>query len=272
MIRRIFALAATLLIVGAAPAVSITGQLLAYQQGFVFFTSGNGFKVAPDVRVLDDATKAPTTLQPKPREYARAVFNEAGQVVELDLSKTPLPLQPLSEQVASYVVHASPYYANPELAPKQSVGMTSNGVPQTFSGKLVLLNITVQVPPTTPLNAQIYMATDTTSWNPQAIQMDRIDALHFRVVRRFASGTILHYIYTRGSMQTEERAENGLDEAPHAIVVTDADVRAVNDIVYRWADQTSPGGQQIQPDVVPTPYNPNPFPNLPNVIRTPAPR
>ena len=272
MIRRIFAFAAALLIVGAAPAVSITGQLLAYQQGYVFFTSGNGFKVAPDVRVLDDATKTPTTLQPIPREFARAVFNDAGQVVELDLSKTPLPLEPLNEQVASYVVQDSPYYANPELAPKQSVGTTNNGVHQTFSGKLVLLNITVQVPPTTPLNAQIYMATDTTSWNPQAIQMDRIDALHFRIVRRFASGTILHYLYTRGSLQTEERAENGLDQAPHSIVVSDADVRAVSDVVYQWADQTSANGAQIQPNVVPTPYNPAPFPNLPSVIRTPAPR
>lgn len=269
--RRLFAIAATLLIVGAAPAVSITGQLLAYQQGYVFFTNGNGFKVSPDVRILDDTTKGPTQLQPKPRVFARAVFNDAGQVAELDLSKTPLPLEPLSPQIQSYVIAASPSYPNPDLAPQKSIGTTSNGVPQTFSGRMVLLQITVQVPPTTPLSAQVYLATDTTSWNPQAIQLDRIDALHFRIVRRFASGTILHYLYTRGSMQTEERQENGLDAPPHAIVVTDADVRAVNDIVYRWADQNGAGGQAVQPDVVPTPYNPAPFPNLPSVIRTPDP-
>jgi len=271
-IRRLVAIATTLLILGTAPAVSITGQLLAYQQGFVFFTSGNGFKVAPDVRIVDDATKSPTQLQPKPRIFARAVFNDAGQVAELDLSKAPLPLEPLSAQVQSYVVAASPAYPNPDLSPQQTIGTTSNGVPQTFSGKMVLLQITVQVPPTTPLNAQVYMTTDTTSWNPQAIQMDRIDALHFRIVRRFASGTILHYLYTRGSMQNEERQENGLDAPAHSLIVTDADVRAVNDIVYRWADQSGPAGQVVQPDVVPTPYNPAPFPNLPNVIRTPAPR
>ncbi len=271
-LRRLLALVATLSIVGAVPAVSITGQVLAYQQGFVFFTSGDGFRVAPDVRIFDDATKNPTQAQPKPRVYARAVFNDAGQVAELDLSKTPLPLEPLSAQVQSYVIAASPSYPNPDLAPKQSIGTTSNGVPQTFSGKMVLLQITVQVPPTTPLSSQIYIATDTTSWNPQAIQMDRIDALHFRIVRRFASGTILHYLYTRGSMQTEERQENGLDAPAHSIVVTDADVRAVNDVVYRWADQTGPTGGQVQPDVAPTPYNPAPFPNLPSVIRTPDPR
>ncbi len=270
--RRVLALVTAVVIAGAAPAVSITGQLLAYQQGFVFFTSGNGFKVAPNVRILDDATKAPTQLQPKPRVYARAVFDDSGLVTELDLSKTPLPLEPLSAQVQSYVVAASPWSPNPDLAPQKTVGTTSNGVPQTFSGRMVLLQITVQVPPATPLNAQVYIATDTTSWNPQAIRMDRIDALHFRIVRRFASGTVLHYIYTRGSAQTEERQESGLDAPAHSIVVTDADVRAVNDVVYRWADQTSGPGTQIQPDVVPTPYNPAPFPNLPSVIRTPDPR
>ena len=278
LLRSIAAALCTIVILGVAPApapspsVSITGQLLAYQDGYVFFTSGNGFKVSPDVRVLDDATKHTATMLPKPRVYARAVFDGAGQVVELDLSKAPLPLEPLSEQVASYVVAASPSYPNPDLAPAPSkYSRLPANAPPTGSGKLVLLNITVQVPPNTPLGSQIYMATDTTSWNPQAIALVRVDALHFRVVRRFASGTILHYIYTRGSLATEERGENGLDVPAHSVIVTDADVRAINDVVYRWADQSTPTGQQIQPDVAPTPYNPAPFPNLPSVIKTPAP-
>lgn len=273
LIRTLIAAMLCTVLLGASSGVSITGQLLAYQDGYVFFTSGNGFKVSPHVRILDDATKSASSTQPVPRLYARAVFDDAGQVVELDLSKKELPLEPLSPQVQGYVVAASPSYPNPDLAPKASqTTLTANGVPQGMSGKMVLLNITVQVPPDTPPGAQIYMATDTTSWNPQSVQLVRIDALHFRVVRRFASGTILHYIYTRGSMATEERAENGLDRPPHAIIITDADVRAVNDVVYRWADQVTGSGSQIQPNVAPTPYNPNPFPNLPSVIPTPHPR
>jgi hypothetical protein len=269
--RRIFALVCSLLVLSAAtPAVSITGQLLAYQEGYVFFTSGNGFRVAPTVQILDDATKNATTLTPKPRLYARAVFNDAGEVVELDLSKKALPLEPLSPQVQNYVVAATPSYPNPELAAGPTI--TRNGVPQTFSGKPVLLNITVQVPPNTPLSAEIYMATDSTSWNPQAIQMNRIDALHFRIIRRFNSGTVLHYVYTRGTLQTEERAENGLDMPARSVLVTDADVRAVNDVVYQWSDFATANGTQPQPNTVPTPYNPAPFPNLPRVIKTPAPR
>ncbi|HET9031024.1 MAG TPA: hypothetical protein VFN49_12695 [Candidatus Aquilonibacter sp.] len=270
MIRFILPLTLIATMLGAAPQVSITGQLLAYQDGYVFFTSGNGFKVSPSLRVLDDATKKPATEQPKPRLFARAVFDDTGSVVELDLSQKPLPLEPLSPQVENYVVAASPSYPNPELsrpASKDTLPEMSN-IP-TSSGKKVLLNITVQVPPETPIGSQIYIATDTTGWNPQAIQLVRVDALHFRVVQRVAAGTILHYIYTRGSMATEERGENGLDIRPHAIVITDADVRAVNDVVYRWADQVTTNGTQIQPNTAPTPYNPAPFPNLPSSIPTP---
>jgi hypothetical protein len=271
-LRRLFALLCTIATIAAAPAVSITGQLLAYQQGYVFFTSGNGFRVAPDVRIVDDKTKQPSSMLPRPRLFARAVFNDAGQVAELDLSKTELPLAPLTPLVQSYVVAASSPYPNPELAPKTAgtnalTATTTAGM--HFSGKPVLVQITVEVPPTTPLNAQIYIATDTTGWNPQAIQMDRIDALHFRITRRFASGTIIHYVYTRGSLQSEERAANGLDEPARTLLITDADVRAENDHVYQWADQNVASGTNIQPDVAPTPFNPAPFPNLPRGIATP---
>jgi hypothetical protein len=262
-----FALIAVLLIGAGAP-VSITGQLLAYQDGFVFFTTGDGFKISPSIAILDDKTHQPAQQKPGPREYARAVFNDAGEVVELDLSQKPLPVEPLPDTVRQFAVVASSPYPNPELAPRGAM-TTSNGVAQTFSGRPVLVTLTVQVPPDTPPSAQIFIATDASGWNPQAIQLDRVDALHFRVTRRFASGTILHYIYTRGSLQTEERGQNGLDVQPHQLLVADVDVRTVNNVVATWADYTTGSNQQIQPGVIPTPYNPAPFPNLPQGMPTP---
>lgn len=256
-------------ILGVADAPHISGQLLAYQDGFVFFTNGNGFKVSPSVKILDDATKQPSTTSPHARMFARVVFNDAGIVTEIDLSKKAYPLEPLSPLVESYVVQASPTTANPDFA--KPAPTTRNGLPITFSGKPVLVTITVLVPPDTPRNAQIYIATDQSSWNPQAVQMDRVDALHFRVTRLLASGTILHYLYTRGSLQSSERAENGLTREPREVVVNDADVSARNDVVYQWADQTPFATNRIQPNVAPTPYNPAPFPNLPNGIPTPHP-
>ncbi len=267
--RKILVAICVLACIGAVDAPHIVGQLLAYQDGYVFFTDGNGFKVSPTVKILDDSTKTATTKQPRARAFARAIFNDAGEVIEIDLSPKAFPFEPLNPLVENYIVAASPRSPNPDLT--KAAPVTHNGVPITFSGKLVLVTFTVLVPPTTPLTAQVYMATDQSSWNPQAIQMDRIDALHFRAARRLASGTILHYVYTRGSLQSAERAENGLDREPRDLVVPDADVRTINEVVYQWGDQSPVSGAPIQPNVVPTPYNPAPFPNLPSSIPTPHP-
>ncbi len=269
-VRAVCAALAVILLAVNAP-ISITGQLLAYQQGYVFFTTGDGFRVAPTVRILDDRTKQPAKEAPAPRIYARATFDASGTVVELDLSHRPLPVEPLPADVQQFAVVASTPFPNPELIPKASDNAAPSGMDVGVSGKIVLVTITVQVPPSTPFGSQIFITTDASGWNPQAIAMDRIDALHFRITRHIASGTILHYLYTRGSLQTEERAENGLDRKPRLLRVSDADVRLVDDVVYAWADQS--GGTQLpQPNTLPTPYNPAPFPNLPPGLPTPNPR
>jgi len=269
---RFLALLLVFVTVAASGPISITGQILAYQDGFVFFTNGDGFRVAPDLKILNDATKAPSTDVPRPRVYARAVFDASGTVTELDLSRAPLPIEPLTDVVSKFAVTASPIYPNPELVPKTTEMSTApqNAGSAAGSGRPVLVTITVEVPPLTPPGASIYIATDASGWNPEAIQMERIDALHYRVTQRFAAGTIFRYLYTRGSLQAEERAQNGLDRDPRVLDVPDADVRGVNDTVYNWADSLS-GGITSQPNAIPTPYNPAPFPNLPTGFPTPHP-
>ena len=266
---RLGAVLAALVLIAASAPVSITGQLLAYQDGFVFFTTGDGFRLAPSVTILDEQTKQPAKRVPAARDYARAVFNDAGQVVEIDLSDKPYPVGPLPDAAQAFAVTASSPYPNPELGgPAQT---TSNGVPETFTGKLVLVKFEVQVPPSTPLNAEVFIATDVSGWNPQAIQMDRVDALHFAVLRRMASGTVLHFLYTRGTLQTEEVGPNGLSLRPRTLIVSDADTNSTNSIVAQWADANGANNILQQPSVFPTPYNPAPFPNLPRGTRTPQP-
>ena len=255
-------------LVGASGPITTSGQLLAYQDGFVFFTTGDGFKVAPNVAILDAQTHKPTTQQPRPRLYARAVFSPAGVVTEIDLSHVELPLEPNQDEAAQYAVALSTPAPNPDLAPPKPA--TPNGIVQTFSGKPVVVTFTVEVPPNTPLNSQIYMSTDTSGWNPQAIAMQRVDILHFSVTERILSGTVFRYLYTRGSLQSEERAESGLQRAPRKIIFSDADARAVKDQVFQWAD-TIANGQTAQPNILPTPFNPGPFPNLPSGAPTPHP-
>jgi hypothetical protein len=92
--------------------------------------------------------------------------------------------------------------------------------------------------------------------------MTRIDALHYVITRRLNSGTIFRYLSDRGSFQSEEIAENGLQRQPRQLAVTDADVRTQQDTVYAWVDSVS--GQNFQnTNALPTPYNPSPFINLP---------
>ena len=175
----------------------------------------------------------------------------------------------------------SPPIDNPDLGPQTPAPGETPGGHVSYSGKPVLVVFTVQVPPNTPLTSSLYMTTDQTGWNPQAIVMDRVDSLHFRIVQRLNSGTVFRYLYDRGSLQQEEVAENGIQRAPRQVVIADSDVRAINDTVYEWADLIAGGGGQgLSPSGLPTPYNPNPFPNLPigmphpqppNPGRTPSP-
>lgn len=273
MLRKAFAaLAAAALLGAAAGSIHVTGQILAYQDGYVFFSTGDGFRVAPNVVIADAKTGGTTAATPAPRMYARAVFDASGTVTELDLSRRALPAEMDYAQVRKFAVALSTPAPNPDLAAKTPVarGGRTSTAGLTFSGKPVLVSFTVQVPPQTPLGATVYMTTDVSGWNAQAVQMQRTDALHFHITQFIKSGTVFDYLYTRGSLQSEELAENGLSRQPRELVVSDADVRAVNDTVFQWAD-LAVGSQLSQPNVMPTPFHNAPFPNLPPGQPTPHP-
>ena len=55
----------------------VTAQLLDYQGGYVFFTTGDGFRVSPSIAIVDYASGKPAGT-PQPREYARVTFDPAG--------------------------------------------------------------------------------------------------------------------------------------------------------------------------------------------------
>ncbi|HEY1654249.1 MAG TPA: hypothetical protein VGF86_03960, partial [Candidatus Tumulicola sp.] len=253
----------------ASPALVVTGQLLAYQDGFVFFTTGDGFRVAPGVLIRNAAGDGPATIPPAPRIWARVHFDPNGTVTELDLSRKPLAPEGSFDDVARFAVALSSPLPNPDLLPPSPAPGHTLAPTQHFSGRPVLVTFTVQVPPGTPLGASVYITTDASGWNAQAIPMDRVDTLHYQITRRLGSGTIVRYLYDRGSFQSEEIAQNGLQRAPRELVVTDADVRGERDVVYAWADSVT-GTNSQQTTALPTPYNPAPFPNLPPGFPSPG--
>jgi hypothetical protein len=258
LMRAFAALLVLVIAVAADASIKVTAQLLDVEKGYVFFTTGDGFKLAPNAPMLDYKTGAAAKNSPGPRDWARATFDSTGTVTELEISRTALAPEGDLASVRRFAIALTPVVVNPELAP-QAVDYASN---QTFTGRPRSVTFVVEVPASTPLTATVYITTDQSAWDPQAIRLDRIDALHYRITRLLNSGTRFRYLYTRGSLSTQERAENGTTRTPRSLLVTDADVRVVNDNVFVWAD-TAVGGQQPQPEGIPTPYNPLPFPNLP---------
>lgn len=246
--------------------VRFAGQILDVAGGFVFFTTGDGFRLAPQVRYVDYKTGGPTPLVAKTRTYARASFDPLnGLVVELALSRSPVPAEASYEDVRRFAVSASAPKTNPELAQKEGI-----------SGRPVIVTFTVLVPTSTQLSALVFMQTDQSGWAPNAIRLDRIDALHYRITLRLASGTNFLYRYTRGSTQSVEVGQNGLEIKPRTLFVQNLDAKNQDDIVYNWAD-TNPGAAPPGPDTIPTPFNPNqqpfpvPFPSRPTLPPKPPP-
>ncbi|MBV9102368.1 MAG: hypothetical protein JO060_02195 [Candidatus Eremiobacteraeota bacterium] len=232
--------------------VRFAGQILDVRNGFVFFTTGDGFRLDPSLRTDDYFTGAPTPIVPALRVYARASFDTAThRVVQLDLSRRPIPPEASYEAVHAFAVTASSPRPNPELVPRAG-----------FSGRIVNVTFTALVPSTTNLNDVVYMETDQSGWNPLAIRLDRIDALHYRITLRLPSGSEFLYRYTRGSAQSVERARNGIEQPPRSLLVPEVDLKNQDDTVYSWADTNPASGSNSAPgpDAIPTPFNPAPFP------------
>jgi len=251
-------LAATILHAGAQNAsIVFTTQLLDYENGYVFFTTGDAFRVASNAAIVGYKDARPAG-EPKARDYARVTFDPTGTVIKIELSKSRLPPEGDLAAVRRFAVALSSPAPNPDLAPRSANSSCSNVRP----GKSVTLNITVQVPPTTPLTDTVYMTTDQSGWNAQAYRMDRRDALHYRTQLKLLSGTVLHLLFDRGSMQSVQVAENGIEQAPYVICIGAEDAQTFTKTVYHWADQQAGASLPI-PQTMPTPYNPAPFPNLP---------
>jgi len=179
---------------------------------------------------------------------ARAAFDTGnGSLVDLALSKSPLPNAAKYEELKKFAVALTPQTANSHLSNREGL-----------NGKPVLVVFTVQVPPKTPFNDSVYLATDISGWSATAIRMDRVDALHYRVAQDYGSGTKFLFRYTRGSWRSAERGQDGLEVAPRPFTVGNADVQRIDNVVYHWGDedQSAPG---LGNGPVPTPFQPLPF-------------
>jgi hypothetical protein len=209
----------------------VNGQVIDVELGFIVFTSGDALRLAPNALLLDDATGTPLHGPPAPGSYAIATLDVAGAMVtSVRFSRKPIAQGVSITQVPrQYVVQASTPQPNPELEPPKP----------KYNSKLsadTLVRITVEVPPNTPFTSDVFMTTDTGGWNPQAVKMQRRDAIHFFIELRLRTGSEFHYLFTRGSWNSAERDRNGLERMPRDLLIEGSDLLSVDTTVYRWAD------------------------------------
>ena len=231
-----------------------TGQLLDVRGGYVYFTTGDAFRLVASPRITDYDTGGPTTLQPRARIFARATLDPATRsVTELALTRRVLPTDRGYGAIKPFSTAVSTPQAAAELAPKPPV-----------TGREVAVVFDITVPPSTGIADNVYISTDASGWDPKAIRADRVDGAHYRVARRFGSGAKFAYRVTRGSWQSVEIGQNGIELAPHQFVVQETDAQVARTNVAAWSDARGGGGSaqqsQAQPGAIPTPFNANPFP------------
>jgi hypothetical protein len=262
----------------AGTVLSFTGELLDVQHDFVFFTSGDAFKLAPGAQIINFDTKQPATLAVTTRMFAQAMFDDSGKIITLALAKHPLAAAASYADAHKFAVALSTPLPNPDLDPNRPHGPGASSSHYALTGKIVQVRFVVQVPPTTPMTDAVYLATDISGWNASAIRMERFDALHYGVILPLRTGTEFYYKYTRGSWQSSERGRNGIEQAPHrffldASALGEPDTQVRDDEVYNWSDYNpATGGQAIVPGATPTPFNPMPFGYpTPFPVHTPAP-
>lgn len=243
--------------------VRYAGQLLDLRNGYVFFSSGESFRLAEAWRLADYDSGEPTTLTVRPRMWARAVLDpKTKSVVELDITTHKIPLESSPAAVAGLAVSQS------SPVPAEELNPPADG--RAPSGKSVPVTFEVTVPATTPLDADIYISTDVSNWDPKAIKANRIDGIHYRVQREFNSGTRFAFRITRGTTSSVEIGQNGLEQPPHRFSVREVDAQVSRVTVFGWSDQRGNNANQAQPGAIQTPFNPNPFPGGPGSLFPPS--
>lgn len=208
-----------------------SGQIVDIERGYIVFASGDAFRLDPAARVIDDNTSLSPSYVVGPGVFASITIDRTTALVtEVRTSLRPLPEgAPVSDVPRALVSVASSPQPNPDLAPP----------PLRFRSQLskdVIVTIDVEVPPETPYGDDIYVTTDASGWNAQAIKMQRIDGRRFRIQVHLKGGTQFRYLFTRGSWQSVERDRSGLERAPRTLSVPGGDSMVVSTTVYRWAD------------------------------------
>lgn len=115
---------------------------------------------------------------------------------------------------------------------------------QPFSGgplaQLIHVTFVVTVPPNTPARDIVYMATDAANWVPNGVRMSPVSGNRWTVTLNLGKGSSIKYKFTRGSWETAETNQSGMEIPNRSLTITQTqDEQRVDDVVVRWSDLPS---------------------------------
>jgi hypothetical protein len=192
--------------------------VLAIAAGYCIFTTGDSVRVAAGLAVPKGVTTG-SFVRVKIDQLARAVV-----AIELE-PKADLAGQVDAANIPRQYVVVSPKSA-PLPAPSGQTGTAATGP--------VTMTIVVHVPGNTPTSDDVYLSTDRSSYSPYEIPMLRVDGTTFKVAVTVPAGTVLKYLFARGTQATVERDRTGGIVAPRTLNA--APSVTTDDTVARWAD------------------------------------
>jgi hypothetical protein len=115
---------------------------------------------------------------------------------------------------------------------------------QPFAGgpisQPIQVTFIVLVPLNTPTRDIVYMATDRDNWVPNGVRMSPLTGNRWTVTLTLGKGGSLKYKFTRGSWQTAETNQAGMEIPNRSLTITkQGDTQQVQDVVARWSDLPS---------------------------------
>jgi hypothetical protein len=172
--------------------------------------------------------------------YARLVAGERGFVVTT--AGTPYKLVGTAANMSGTLQLGTFLKMRVDSANNTAFDLAASQQP--FAGAPVAVPVAVtfvvSVPSNTPPTDTVYFTADARNWVPNAVRMTPLSANVWTATLTLGQGSSLKYKYTRGSWQTAETNQAGIEIPNRSLIVTKtATSQTVNDTVLRWSDLPS---------------------------------
>jgi len=243
---------------GAGP----TGVTLTIQQGarLMVYSASNAIVVRE--RSADGPWTTTSLAQLTAGEPVTAHLDPAGYVTSVDAQYTTITTRLIAQHDGALITTSGHAYrlvgAAAQIQPNWPLGtflrlhvdpatdeaFAVTASSQPFAGgplaQPIAVTFVVTVPLNTPTRDVVYMASDSASWVPNGVRLAPMSGNRWTVTLTLGKGSSIKYKFTRGSWETAETNQSGMEIPNRSLTITTAqDAQTVEDTVLRWSDLPS---------------------------------